>query len=314
MEIGPGRSGGPSASEAGRTCERGTPLPHLHAMITIDDPDAMQKEAEALRMAGKRLAVVPTMGALHEGHLALVREAKTRADIVIVTVFVNPAQFGPGEDFDRYPRDLSRDAALTAGAGAAFFFAPGTGRMYGPGFQTSVVVEHVTRPLEGASRPGHFRGVATVVAKLFHITKPHVAVFGQKDAQQVVVIRRMIRDLNFDVELVVVPTVREKDGLAMSSRNAYLTREQRAEAPVILASLQMAETMIRSGERASAAVIGAITSMITSRSTGLIDYVSVADGTTLEEAAVLKAGMEVVISLAVRFGPTRLIDNVHMKV
>ncbi len=206
-------------------------------MKILTDPRGMQHDADALRRAGRRIAVVPTMGALHEGHLTLIREARSRADVVVVTLFVNPAQFGAGEDFDRYPRDRDRDAARAGDAGADILFAPDAAAVYGPGYQTYLSVEQVSLPLEGAARPGHFRGVATIVAKLFIATAPHVAVFGQKDAQQVAVVRRLIRDLGFDIELVVVPTVRESDGLALSSRNASLTPDQRRQAPVLFAAL-----------------------------------------------------------------------------
>jgi pantoate--beta-alanine ligase len=283
-------------------------------MKTMTDPRTMQQEADALRRAGRRLAVVPTMGALHEGHLALIREARLRADVVIVTIFVNPIQFGEGEDYARYPRDPAGDASKVQAAGADLLFVPVAAEMFGSDFQTHVSVGKIGLPLEGASRPAHFRGVATVVAKLFHITRPHVAVFGQKDAQQVAVIGRMIQDLDFDIELVVVPTVREADGLAMSSRNAYLTEVQRSEARVLHASLRSAAERIRSGDRSAPAIVGAMREMITSRSSGLIDYVSIADSATLHELVSLVSGQRVLISLAVKFGTTRLIDNIHVTV
>lgn len=279
-------------------------------MNIIADPGAMQRASDALRRAGKRIAVVPTMGALHEGHLALLREARRRADAVIATLFVNPAQFGEGEDLDRYPRNRERDSALAADAGADILFTPDPAAMYGPGYQTWVTVEDVARALEGAARPGHFRGVATVVAKLFIITTPQYAVFGQKDAQQVVVVRRLIRDLGFGIELVVVPTVREPDGLALSSRNVSLSPEQRKEAPLLYAALCLAGEMIRTGERNAAAIIRAMHTTIGSRSGGTIDYLSVADADTLRELAQIPAGSTVLVSLAVRFGATRLIDNI----
>ena len=283
-------------------------------MNIVSDPRVMQREAEKLRLAGKRLAVVPTMGALHEGHCALLREARKRADCVIVTVFVNPAQFGEGEDFARYPRDLPADTARAAEAGADLLFSPDAAAMYGDGYQTFVTVEQVAKPLEGALRPIHFRGVATVVAKLFHLTKPHVAVFGQKDAQQVVVISRMVKDLDFDCELIIVPTVRESDGLARSSRNVYLTPAQRKEAPVLYASLQEAADAVGNGERSAKPLTAAIRAAITSRTSGSIDYVSVADGDTLRELATLEHGQHILVSLAVKFGTTRLIDNIPLTV
>lgn len=282
-------------------------------MKILADPREMQQEAEALRRAGRRIAVVPTMGALHEGHLALIREARARADSVVVTLFVNPAQFAAGEDYDRYPRNRERDERLARDAGAGFLFTPDAASMYGPGYQTYLTVEHVALPLEGAARPGHFRGVATIVAKLFIATSPHIAVFGQKDAQQVAVVRRMIRDLGFGIELVVVPTVREPDGLALSSRNASLTPGQRREAPILFASLRRAEEMIASGERSRDAIVAAMRSMIESGTAGRIDYCSVADGESLEEFRQVPAGATALVSLAVRFGTTRLIDNVFVR-
>jgi pantoate--beta-alanine ligase len=282
-------------------------------MKILTDPRGMQHDADALRRAGRRIAVVPTMGALHEGHLTLIREARSRADVVVVTLFVNPAQFGAGEDFDRYPRDRDRDAARAGDAGADILFAPDAAAVYGPGYQTYLSVEQVSLPLEGAARPGHFRGVATIVAKLFIATAPHVAVFGQKDAQQVAVVRRLIRDLGFDIELIVVPTVRESDGLALSSRNASLTPDQRRQAPVLFAALCRAEELIRAGERSGESVVRAIRTMIESGTGGVIDYCSVADGESLLELRQIPDGATVLVSLAVRFGNTRLIDNIHLR-
>jgi pantoate--beta-alanine ligase len=253
------------------------------------------------------------MGALHGGHAALIREARTRGDVVVVTLFVNPAQFGEGEDFDRYPRDIDRDVFQASGAGGDILFAPETTAMYPPGYQTFVDIEKLSLRLEGAARPGHFRGVATVVTKLFNIARPHCAVFGQKDAQQVVVLRRMVLDLDLGVEIVVVPTVREQDGLAMSSRNAYLTPPQRGEAPVLYRSLRKAEDLIRAGERSAGTVIGAVTAEITGGSSAAIDYVSVADAESLDPLSTLSPGTSVLVSLAARFGATRLIDNIHIR-
>ncbi len=281
-------------------------------MKTIREPHLMQRQADDLRLGGKRIALVPTMGALHGGHAALIREARTRGDAVVVTLFVNPAQFGEGEDYGRYPRDIDGDVRLASGAGGDILFAPETAAMYPPGYRTFVNVEKLSLPLEGAVRPGHFRGVATVVTKLLNITKPHCALFGQKDAQQVVVLRRMVRDLDFGVEIVVVPTVREEDGLAMSSRNAYLTPAERGEAPALYRSLRMAEELVRAGERSAGAVIAAITREITGRSSAAIDYVSVADAESLEPLSTLSPGASVLVSLAARFGTTRLIDNIHI--
>ena len=283
-------------------------------MKTIAEPHLMQGVADELRAAGKRIVLVPTMGALHGGHTALMREARTRGDVVVVTLFVNPVQFGEGEDCGRYPRDIDRDVLLASGAGCDILFAPEPAAMYPPGYQTYVGVEKLSLRLEGAARPGHFRGVATVVTKLFNITRPHVAVFGQKDAQQVTVVRRLVRDLDLGVEIVVVPTVREQDGLAMSSRNAYLTPRERGEAPVLYRSLRKAEEMIRAGERSPGTVIEAVTAEITGGSSAAIDYVSVADAESLEALSTLSPGTSVLVSLAARFGGTRLIDNIHIRV
>ncbi len=280
---------------------------------TIHNIAAMQRIAAGHRREGRRIAVVPTMGFLHEGHLTLIREARSRADVVITTVFVNPAQFGAGEDFNRYPRDLTRDVQLAGPAGTDYVFAPGAEAVYPEGYCTYVNVTRIDEVLEGKSRPGHFRGVATIVLKLMNITPPHCAVFGQKDAQQVVVVRRMMRDLNLDIELVVVPTVREPDGLAMSSRNTYLTALERSEAPVLYKALRLAEKTINGGERNSAPVIRAMRELIAGHSSGVVDYISVADGNTLEEVDVLDGPREVLISLAVKFGSTRLIDNVIVR-
>jgi pantoate--beta-alanine ligase len=282
-------------------------------MKTILEPHLMQREADELRSAGKRIVLVPTMGALHGGHIALIREARTRGDVVVVTLFVNPAQFGEGEDFGRYPRDIDRDVFQASGAGGDILFAPETTAMYPPGYQTFVDIEKLSLRLEGAARPGHFRGVATVVTKLFNIARPHCAVFGQKDAQQVVVLRRMVLDLDLGVEIVVVPTVREQDGLAMSSRNAYLTPPQRGEAPVLYRSLRKAEDLIRAGERSAGTVIAAVTAEITGGSSAAIDYVSVTDAESLDPLSTLSPGTSVLVSLAARFGATRLIDNIHIR-
>lgn len=271
----------------------------------------MQQKAEQLRTSGGSLAVVPTMGFLHEGHRRLIRTARMRAGTVITTVFVNPTQFGPDEDLARYPRDLAGDVRLAGEAGSDIVFAPAASEMFDPEFRTYVNVEELTATLEGKSRPLHFRGVTTVVAKLFNITKPHVAVFGQKDAQQVVVIKRMVRDLNIDTEIVVVPIVREPDGLAMSSRNTYLSPDQRRGASALYEALKEVEHRVYHGERSVETLLGVLREIITTRSSGLIDYVSIAGGETLEELREIIPGIPVIISVAVRFGSTRLIDNVQ---
>lgn len=271
---------------------------------------AMQQAALAYRAAGRKIGVVPTMGALHDGHLALIRRARELADVVVTTIFVNPLQFGKSEDLSRYPRNLDNDVQLATAAGSDLIFAPPENDVYPAGFSTHVEVEGVTEPLEGRSRPGHFRGVTTIVAKLLQIVQPHVAVFGQKDAQQVVVVKKMVRDLCFPVEIVIVPTVREPDGLALSSRNVYLSPSQRSEAPVLYQALQLGERLLRGGERSCDAVRQKMRDLITSRSSGEIDYVSIANDLNLQEATEADPGHPFLLSLAVRFGSTRLIDNI----
>lgn len=250
---------------------------------------------------------VPTMGYLHEGHLELVRRARAENSVVVVSIFVNPTQFGPTEDFNRYPRDIPRDLGLLEQVGTDIVFIPSAEEMYPSGFNTWVVVEKVTERLEGKSRPGHFRGVATVVAKLFNIVEPTRAYFGQKDAQQVVVIKKMVSDLNMNLEIVVVPTVRESDGLAMSSRNVYLNPQERQAATVLFRALSLAESMWRKGERDAETIRQAMVSLIKEEPLAEIDYVSIAHPETLEELATIDG--PALASLAVRIGKTRLIDN-----
>ncbi len=274
----------------------------------------MRAIADDLRRQGKRIGLVPTMGYLHAGHQSLIRLAREHADTVITTVFVNPTQFAPDEDFTRYPRDLERDSRLAMEAGNDILFVPDTAAMYPEGYQTHVTVDRLTSPLEGKSRPTHFRGVTTVVAKLLLITKPHCAVFGQKDAQQALVVRQMVRDLDFGVDIIIAPIVREPDGLAMSSRNVYLSPTERAESIALVQSLRLAEKMVREGRRHAADIVGAMTALIGSRPSARIDYISVADSRTLAECETLDGHPEVLISLAVRFGRTRLIDNIILKV
>jgi pantoate--beta-alanine ligase len=253
--------------------------------------------------------LVPTMGYLHEGHLELVRRARSECDRVAVSIFVNPTQFGRGEDLDRYPRDLDRDLDLLRSEDVDLVFVPTAAEMYPPGYSTYVEVESVTALLEGARRPGHFRGVATVVCKLFNIAQADRAYFGQKDAQQTVVVRRMVRDLHLPIEIVIVPTVREADGLAMSSRNVYLSPDERAAAPVLYRALQRAASTYQAGERDAAALRNAIEHILATEPLAQVDYVSVADPQTLREIdSLINNGA--LISLAVRFGTTRLIDNV----
>ncbi|HEY4243892.1 MAG TPA: pantoate--beta-alanine ligase [Kofleriaceae bacterium] len=271
------------------------------------DPAAMRARAEDLRRDGRRIAVVPTMGALHDGHLELVRFARAHADIVILTIFVNPTQFAPHEDLARYPRDEAGDIAKARGAGMDFAFCPEAPAMYPAGAQTFVEVRELQRPLEGASRPGHFAGVATVVTKLFHITRPHVAVFGEKDYQQLAVIRRMTRDLDFGIEIAGVPIVRESDGLARSSRNAYLNPEQRRAALSLSRGLAAAEAAFEAGEHDARALERACRAPIEAEPLARIDYVSLNDADDL--GTVDRVDTPAVLSLAVFVGTTRLIDN-----
>jgi len=258
----------------------------------------------------QRVGLVPTMGALHKGHLSLVRHARADDDVVVVSIFVNPTQFGPSEDYARYPRDPDRDLALLRDLGTDLVFMPPVEEIYPEGFDTYVEVEKLTQRLEGASRPGHLRGVATVVAKLFNIVQPHRAYFGQKDAQQLAVIRRLTRDLDLPVEVVGLPTVREADGLAMSSRNAYLSPEERKAALVLYRSLEAAQELWRSGVRDASPIRQRMGELLAAEPLARVDYVSVADAETLEELETVDR--PTLVSLAVRIGKTRLIDNLTL--
>ena len=277
-------------------------------MQTVVNIREMRSESDEFRRQGSRIGFVPTMGFFHEGHLSLIRKARELSDVVVVSLFVNPTQFGPGEDYNEYPRDEERDRNLAMENGCDILFVPTVEDMYPNEYDTYVNVEHLTSVLCGSSRPGHFRGVTTVVSKLFNIVKPHVAVFGQKDAQQAIVIMRMAEDLNHDVEIAIAPIVRETDGLAMSSRNSYLTEKERAEAVVLHQSLIKAEDLIKAGERQSDVIIRAMMDLITTKDSARIDYVSIVDAHNLQSLAVLQG--RVIIALAVQFGKARLIDNI----
>ncbi len=268
-----------------------------------------QKIREA-RARGNTIGVVPTMGYLHEGHLTLMRRARTEQGFVIATLFVNPLQFGPTEDYAVYPRDLSRDSALAESTGIDVLFAPSVDEMYPAGngrTLTFVDVEKITTFLCGASRPGHFRGVATVVTKLFNITEADVAYFGQKDAQQVAVIRRMVADLNMNVKIVPVPIVRESDGLALSSRNQFLSPAQRQAGLVLFRSLTRARALLEDGERDSAVILSAMNELIRQEPMAELDYIAIVDTQTLEPLKQISG--DALVALAARFGKTRLIDN-----
>jgi len=254
------------------------------------------------------VGLVPTMGYLHQGHLSLVRRARAENPSLVVSIFVNPTQFGPQEDFDHYPRDTERDLAVLEEEGTDIVFVPSVAEMYPPHFGAWVEVDRVTERLEGACRPGHFKGVATVVTKLFNIVQPTQAYFGQKDAQQVLVITKMVADLNMDLEIVTVPTVREPDGLAMSSRNAYLGTKERKAATVLYRALGLARQLWSQGERDARRLRREMTALIQKEPLATIDYVSVADAQTLEELD--EVNPPALVSLAVRIGPVRLIDNV----
>ncbi len=276
-------------------------------MIIIRSIREMQACSEAWRHDGKTIGFVPTMGALHDGHLSLVRLACDRADVVVMSIFVNPTQFGPNEDFQKYPRDFERDAKLADQAGVDVIFNPSVDEMYPPDFSTSVHVERITEVLCGASRPGHFRGVATVCAKLFLAVKPHFGVFGQKDAQQVAVIGRMVRDLDWDIDIVPAPIVREPDGLAMSSRNVYLSPQERREALCLNQSLKLAEGMVQNGQVDPESVARAVRKKIAEYPLARIDYVEIVDPESLAPLDLIKK--KALVALAVFFGKTRLIDN-----
>jgi len=281
----------------------------LHSLLkVITTIEEMRAACRALRSAGKRLGLVPTMGALHKGHLSLVRAARAQCDAVAVSIFVNPTQFGPNEDLARYPRPFERDRDMLEREGVDLVFAPTVGEMYPAGAATWVTVEELSGKLDGKSRPGHFRGVTTVVSKLFHIVEPDVAFFGQKDAAQVAVIRRMVRDLNFAVEIAACPIVREADGLAMSSRNAYLDAKQRKEALALHRSLMRVEELVRAGERDAAKLLAAGRAEFERKTAVRLDYFEIVDAETLDPVADVSAGA--LVAVAAYVGTTRLIDNV----
>jgi pantoate--beta-alanine ligase len=276
-------------------------------MKILHSPGAMSRWSEALRREGVTIGFVPTMGALHDGHRALIRTARLRCDALVVSIFVNPTQFGPTEDLAMYPRPLARDRALCRTENVDVCFEPSVGAMYPPGFQTTVSVPEIARRWEGEIRPHHFAGVATVVAKLFGLVRPHVAFFGQKDFQQTALIRQMVNDLNLGVDIVVRPTVRERDGLAMSSRNVYLTPGERAVAPVLFRSLQAGAEAIRQGVRDVGAVQAAMSKLVRQEPGLSVDYLAVCDPTTLEPLVSVRS--RAVLLGAVRIGSVRLIDN-----
>lgn len=280
-------------------------------MQIIETIEEMKRFAKERKAKGLSIGLVPTMGALHEGHLTLMRQAKRQCDVVVASIFVNPAQFGPNEDYDTYPRNMERDSDRAGSAGINAIFHPRVSEMYPAGYSSFVDVGGIANHLCGLSRPGHFRGVATVVTKLFHIVQPDTAFFGQKDAQQVLVIQRMVEDLNMNVAIEMVPIVREADGLAMSSRNAFLSPEERKAALILSSSLQLAERLVDSGERKIENIRRQVIAAIQEEERAEIDYVEIYRYPSLERLEML-AG-KALLALAVRIGSTRLIDNIILE-
>jgi len=274
----------------------------------IDDIHRMATFSKILKKESKTIGFVPTMGYLHDGHISLIKAAKQHTDTAIASIFVNPKQFSPGEDLDKYPRDIKRDEEMARLAGCDVLFYPSAEDMYPDNYATYVNVERLTNTLCGLSRPGHFRGVTTVVAKLFGIIKPDIAYFGQKDAQQAVVVKKMVEDLNMDIEIKVMPIVRDGDGLAMSSRNMYLSEKERKDALCLNQALIKAEAAVKSGERHAPKIIAMISDIIKNKPTARIEYIEVVDAKTLKAVDVIVG--ETLIVLAVFIGKTRLIDNV----
>ncbi len=277
-------------------------------MQTVTSISEMQALAAGLRAHGRSVALVPTMGALHEGHVSLVRLAAMKADAVIVSIFVNPAQFGPSEDFARYPRELEADLAQCNAAGAHVVFTPSVEEIYPKGYSTFITEEAVAKPLEGVSRPVHFRGVTTVVAKLFNIVRPNYAVLGQKDAQQVAVIKKITADLHLGVEIVIAPTLRDPDGLAMSSRNRYLTATQRADALALSRALRRAQEMVSAGERRVDRLVAEATHLLAQHRRVRVIYAAIVDRDTMEAVREVRPG-QTILALAAWVDEVRLIDN-----
>lgn len=271
----------------------------------------MRARIRQLRREGQTIAFVPTMGYLHEGHLSLMREGKRRATVLVASIFVNPAQFGPNEDFETYPRDMARDRALAEAIGVDLLFTPNKADMYGAGYETYVRLDKLPNHLCGLSRPVFFTGVATVVAKLFNVVDPDVAVFGEKDFQQLQIIRRMVRDLDFDIDIVGGATIREADGLAMSSRNAYLTAAQRPAALSLVGSLKMAQSMVQTGETDANRIIAAAAEKMQAFADLEIDYISIFNPDTLEDVS--RIDRPVRMAIAAKVGDTRLIDNMALE-
>jgi pantoate--beta-alanine ligase len=286
------------------------PQRRIQPIDIITTVEEMQRRSQLLRQAGRTLAFVPTMGFLHEGHLALMREGRRRADVLVASIYVNPTQFAPGEDFETYPRDMEKDCRQARSVPVDILFTPDDQAIYADGCQTFVTPQDLANRMCGLSRPIFFRGVATVVTKLFHMVNPHIALFGEKDFQQLTIIRRMVKDLNFPVEIVGVPTVREPDGLAMSSRNAYLSSAQRPAALSLSRSLQQAQTLVAAGENRADKILSAARDMINVFPDTEIDYIVIVDIETLEDVDVIDRPVR--MAMAVKVGATRLIDNMPL--
>ncbi len=278
----------------------------------IADAREMRVRMEDLRRDGRKIVFVPTMGYLHQGHVSLLEEGRRRGDVLVLSIFVNPTQFGPSEDLSKYPRDMDGDLAKARGAGTDFAFTPHASTFYPPGYQTWVQVRELSQGLCGDKRPGHFDGVASVVAKLFHVVNPHAAIFGEKDFQQLAVIKRMVKDLDFDIEIVGMPTVREADGLAMSSRNAYLSPEERQQALTLSRALERAQALVKAGERDAGKLLEAARAEIASAPDARIDYLELRDPDSLHLVPTLSG--PTLFAMAVFVGKTRLIDNRVLRV
>ena len=282
-------------------------------MQVFNEINALKQALSSERKEGKKIGFVPTMGFFHEGHLSLMKQARNETDCVVVSIFVNPTQFGPGEDFESYPRDLTRDLKLCEAVGVNYVFTPEVSEMYPTGYSTYVECEgEITKTLCGASRPGHFKGVTSVVNKLFNIVEPDLAFFGQKDAQQVAVLEKMVRDLNMNLKIIPCPIKRENDGLAMSSRNVYLNEDERKDALVLSQSLKIASELIANGERDAKSIIDQMKSHIMTASSAMIDYVQIVDNNDLSDIEIVKG--DVLFAVAVRIGRTRLIDNMRLTI
>lgn len=282
-------------------------------MQVFNEINALKQALSSERKEGKKIGFVPTMGFFHEGHLSLMKQARNETDCVVVSIFVNPTQFGPGEDFESYPRDLNRDLKLCEDVGVDYVFTPKVNEMYPAGYSTYVECEGgITKTLCGASRPGHFKGVTSVVNKLFNIVEPDLAFFGQKDAQQVAVLEKMVRDLNMNLKIIPCPIKRENDGLAMSSRNVYLNDDERKDALVLSQSLKIASELVASGETDAKRIIDHMKSHIMTASSAVIDYVQIVDNNDLSDVETVKG--DVLFAVAVKIGRTRLIDNMRMTI